>query len=483
MSKLLACTALLFGACAVSASPERLAAVNRVSAAKSHPEKEFRAWVLEHEKAYVSDVQEYERRYNVWLQNLDFIDEYNQQHTTNWLGLNAHADLTNEEFKSTRLGFDAEAAKNRPRNVVAVQPSSNGVPDSVNWRDQGAVTKVKNQQQCGSCWAFSTTGAIEGINAIFTGTLESLSEQELVDCDVAIDHGCHGGLMDHAFEWVIQNHGIDTEEDYKYHATQGECNKARKNRHVVTIDAYADVEPNNPEELLAAVARQPIAIAIQANQLSFQLYSGGVLTSNCGTQLDHGVLITGYGTENGTDYWEIKNSWGPYWGQSGYIKIARNMTAGSPGQCGVAAMPSYPIKNNPNPPRPPRPPPLPPPPPPPPPPTPGPTPEPVRCDDYVACPAGSTCCCLLEFSGQCLQWACCPIPEATCCSDHVHCCPHNLPVCDVTHARCLPKSVDPTSPLLQDLEVASLPWLEKTPAFNFPLPGAGMHAQDALQQE
>lgn len=115
------------------------------------------------------------------------------------------------------------------------------------------------------------------------------------------------------------------------------------------------MEPNNPEELLGAVARQPVAIAIQANQLSFQLYSGGVLTSNCGTQLDHGVLITGYGTENGTDYWEIKNSWGPYWGESGYIKIARNMTSGSPGQCGVAAMPSYPIKNNPNPPRPPRP--------------------------------------------------------------------------------------------------------------------------------
>lgn len=110
------------------------------------------------------------------------------------MGLNAHADLTNEEFQSTRLGFDTEAAKNRPRNVVAIQPLPNGVPDSVNWRDQGAVTKVKNQQQCGSCWAFSTTGAIEGINAIFTGTLESLSEQELVDCDVAIDHGCHGVL-------------------------------------------------------------------------------------------------------------------------------------------------------------------------------------------------------------------------------------------------------------------------------------------------
>jgi hypothetical protein len=115
------------------------------------------------------------------------------------------------------------------------------------------------------------------------------------------------------------------------------------------------VEGDNPKALLAAVARQPIAIAIQANQLSFQLYSGGVLTDDCGTDLDHGVLVVGYGADNGTDYWLVKNSWGPNWGEDGYIKIARNMTDGSPGQCGVASMPSYPVKNHANPPRPPRP--------------------------------------------------------------------------------------------------------------------------------
>ena len=164
------------------------------------------------------------------------------------LGLTEHADLTHDEFKQQFFGFDYEAfqARQASKDLTAGKPyhyanvDKSKLPDSIDWRKKDAVSHVKNQQRCGSCWAFSTTGAIEGINAVYTGKLEVLSEQELIDCDIKHDHGCHGGLMDTAFEFVIRNGGIDTEKDYKYHAIEGRCSINRENRHVVTIDDYDD---------------------------------------------------------------------------------------------------------------------------------------------------------------------------------------------------------------------------------------------------
>ncbi|RQW15005.1 hypothetical protein EHS17_16055, partial [Rhodobacteraceae bacterium CH30] len=188
-------------------------------------------------------------------------------------------------------------------------------PEFVDWREKGAVAVVKDQGSCGSCWAFSTTGAVEGINQIVTGDLISVSEQELVDCDTSYNQGCNGGLMDYAFEFIIKNGGIDTEEDYPYTGRDGRCDATRKNAKVVSIDGYEDVPLNDESALKKAVSNQPIAVAIEAGGREFQFYTSGIFTGSCGTELDHGVLAVGYGSEGGKDYWIVKNSWGAEWGE------------------------------------------------------------------------------------------------------------------------------------------------------------------------
>lgn len=379
--------------------------------------------------------QEYEHRFLVWLDNLKYVAEYNAAHTSHWLGMTPFADLTHEEWKRHALGYRSDLKSQRLQSRPATVPfryEATEPPKEVDWREKGAVAEVKNQQLCGSCWAFSATGAIEGINAIVTGKLRSVSEQELVDCDTAQDHGCHGGLMDYAFDFVVNNGGIDTEEDYPYTAQDGQCEANRRDRHVVTIDGYEDVPANDEAALMKAVANQPVSVAIEADQRAFQLYVGGVFDdAECGTALNHGVLVVGYGVHmNGTHevpYWIVKNSWGPEWGDGGYIRLRKGAEAVE-GLCGVAMQASFPIKKGPNPPEPPPAPPAPPPGPP--------GPEPVDCDGTVQCPPESTCCCMRDFFGFCFTWACCPLPEATCCDDHEHCCPKDLPVCDTDAGTC-----------------------------------------------
>ena len=216
------------------------------------------------------------------------------------------------------------------------------VPTDIDWRSKNAVTPVKNQGQCGSCWSFSATGAMEGLDSISTGTITGLSEQELVDCSRKYGNmGCRGGLMDNAFEYVIDN-GICSEDDYPYTASDDSC-KSNSCQPVFKISGCKDVPSENELALKEAVAEQPVSVAIQADSRIFQLYSSGVITSDgCGTNLDHGVLAVGYGTENNVPYWLVKNSWGDTWGENGYVKIKRSDSTSSKGTCGIAMQASFP---------------------------------------------------------------------------------------------------------------------------------------------
>ncbi|KAG2666278.1 hypothetical protein I3843_15G047000 [Carya illinoinensis] len=293
----------------------------------------YEGWLAKHGRAY-NAIGEKEKRFYIFKDNLRFIDEHNaEKNRTYKLGLNRFADLTNEEYRTTYLGakFSSKRRLTRPSSNRYEPLVGDKVPDSVDWRKEGAVVDVKDQGSCGSCWAFSTIAAVEGINKIVTGDLISLSEQELVDCD---------------------------------------------------------------------------------------------------TSLDHGVTAVGYGTDNGVDYWIVKNSWGASWGEAGYIRMERNLDGASTGKCGIAMEASYPIKKGQNPPNP------------------GPSPPspikpPTVCSSYFSCPDSNTCCCTYEYAGYCLSWGCCPLDGATCCDDHYSCCPHDYPICNTNDGTCMMSKDNP----------------------------------------
>jgi hypothetical protein len=314
-----------------------LIAVSAYSYSFTADEHEFlwEAFRVQHGKTY-DNAFEAMRRFKIFKDNLEVVKTHNDAKKSWTMGMNEFGDLTHAEFKAKYVG----GYKKRAVRKAGVKLSTVGVPTSIDWSAKGAVTAIKNQQQCGSCWAFSTTGSVEGISFIKTGQLPNLSEQQLVDCSTQ-NNGCNGGLMDYAFEYIVQNGGIGSESAYPYTAADGTCKKVAA---AATISGHTDVAASDEDALQAAVAQQPVSVAIEADQMGFQFYSGGVFDGSCGTNLDHGVLAVGYGTESGKDYWKVKNSWGATWGSQGYILLARGTGKGN-GQCGIAMQPSYPTKS------------------------------------------------------------------------------------------------------------------------------------------
>ncbi|KAF8042920.1 hypothetical protein BT93_A1296 [Corymbia citriodora subsp. variegata] len=300
-------------------------------------------WMAHHGRVY-EDAAEKERCFSIFKNNVRYIESFNQDGSKPYkLAINAFADLTSEEFKASRTGYKRSSSS----RVASAKPfrykSVTAIPSSMDWRKKGAVTPVKDQGQCGCCWAFSAVAAMEGITQLTMGKLISLSEQELVDCDRSgEDQGCGGGLMDDAFEFIISNHGLTTETNYPYQAVDGTCNARKAASSAAKITGYEDVPSNSESALLKAVANQPVSVAIDAGESDFQFYSSGIFTGECGTNLDHGVTAVGYGTsEDGTKYWLVKNSWGTGWGEEGYIRMKRDIDA-KEGLCGIAMEASYP---------------------------------------------------------------------------------------------------------------------------------------------
>ncbi|KAJ6792338.1 oryzain alpha chain-like [Iris pallida] len=383
----------------------------------------YEDWLVKHGKNY-NALGEKERRFDIFRDNLRFVDEHNAAadagaHSFR-LGMNKFADLTNEEYRSRHLGVNRGGR--RKRNGVGSDRYRVGLgeelPESVDWREQGAVPPVKDQGSCGSCWAFSTIAAVEGINKIVTGELIALSEQELVDCDTSYNEGCNGGLMDYAFQFIIDNGGIDTEEDYPYKNRDGRCDTLRKMLRSFHR-SYEDLPENDEQALKKAVATSPSVLPLKLGAGFPALRIGDILRimwtcvgSWCrrsglrvrerqglldcselvGCRLGRGGLPED-GAQHPADQRQVRNR--------GRAVVPRQ-EGREPAQSRTD--PSFPR---------------------------GP---PSVCDSYYSCPESTTCCCVYEYGSSCFAWGCCPLEGATCCEDHYSCCPTTTPFATSTPA-------------------------------------------------
>jgi C1A family cysteine protease len=311
----------------------------------------FLQWVTTHGILAKSD-EHFQRMLQNYAFNDAYIEKHNAGNHTFKLGHNQFSHMSSDEWKAyVKIGLTSKPAFKGA--FLHKAPEDSSVPASIDWVTKGGVTAVKDQGQCGSCWSFSTTGALEGAYFAKYGKLNSYSEQHLIDCDNpknnenrGSDLGCNGGLMDNAFEWLKNNNGICLESEYAYLSGQskkaGECDEKKcvKDK-LIAPQSYTDITPNSDSAMMSALAQQTVSVAIEADQRAFQLYKSGVFTAACGTSLDHGVLAVGYGTLDGLDYYKVKNSWGASWGDNGFILLQRGVSQPE-GQCGILSAASYP---------------------------------------------------------------------------------------------------------------------------------------------
>lgn len=299
----------------------------------------FNLFVIKYNKQY-AHVKEHLEKYKVFQENKERIETLSKMYPELTFSMNEYGDMTQEEFHHTMKGYNMVS---KTKSCEPYTFYNTSFPPSVDWRDENVVTSVKNQGQCGSCWSFSAAGAMEGAWAISTGELVNLSEQQLMDCSTRyVNFGCNGGEMDHAFGYAIDN-GMCVDDQVPYVAISSSCSEEEQQcDHRVTFTSCKDVPSGNEIALQEVIHFTPASVAIEADTTVFQFYKGGVITSSqCGTNLDHGVLVVGYGTDNGQDYWLVKNSWGTSWGEDGYVRIARNMDTNNEGVCGIAMQPSF----------------------------------------------------------------------------------------------------------------------------------------------
>eukprot|EP00746_Dinoflagellata_sp_MGD_P015761 gnl/MRDRNA2_/MRDRNA2_135198_c0_seq1.p1 gnl/MRDRNA2_/MRDRNA2_135198_c0~~gnl/MRDRNA2_/MRDRNA2_135198_c0_seq1.p1 ORF type:complete len:533 (-),score=80.71 gnl/MRDRNA2_/MRDRNA2_135198_c0_seq1:9-1607(-) len=370
------------------------------------------------DKKYVDDKTQM-RAAAAYAANLAFVRKHNLEADAGMhsyrCGVNSLSDLTAEEFQRTRLNSRlGELRLARDNRNPGPRLPTNPAPAPVDWRTKNAVTPVKDQGHCGACWAFATAGGLEGAYAIATGSLNSLSAQQLIDCSWNQGNaGCEGGDQDLAFKYVEANGGMDSGKDYGYVGMDEPCWTKAEARHMATLDAVKPVPPNDEMQLAAAIELGPVVVSIEGYQPSFQNYRSGVYDGPCGVKLDHGVLAVGFTA----DAYIVKNSWGTGWGEQGYIRMKRGTNVS--GICGIAMDASYVVKaRSPAPPVPP--------------PTPGPKP-PLPCNCTVSCI--NTCkqlglaCCAATGGCHCLSPASCPACNPHPNSNAYHECSSSTPSC------------------------------------------------------